>query len=312
VTSHTVANVPHAENVANGLYPTDRPVEQAKLCLSCHFGNEDRFVTHRIMGAGHPRMAFEIETFGTIEPAHYKVDADYVKRKGEHNPIRLWAIGQAYASQQLLDTLTNPKRGRDGIFPELVLFDCHACHHPMTEQKASLRLGVGSGRVNLNDSNLLMLRAIVRVIDPANSAAFDRQVSQVHLAVAGGAASGADQRAADPMPLAKTLSATIGRYMNRFEQEAFDATVLRSILAALLDETSANQYANYAGAEQAYFSISSLTSSLIKQGGLAASGPVTQRLTSMRKTLANEDKFRSETFLTEVAAMRALIPAQAK
>ena len=55
VTSHTVANVPHAENVANGLYPTDRPVEQAKLCLSCHFGNEDRFVTHRIMGAGHPR-----------------------------------------------------------------------------------------------------------------------------------------------------------------------------------------------------------------------------------------------------------------
>jgi len=114
------------------------------------------------------------------------------------------------------------------------------------------------------------------------------------------------------MPLAKTLSATIGRYMNRFEQEAFDATVLRSILAALLDETSANQYANYAGAEQAYFSISSLTSSLIKQGGLAASGPVTQRLTSMRKTLANEDKFRSETFLTEVAAMRALIPAQAK
>jgi hypothetical protein len=312
VTSHTVANVPHAENVANGLYPTARPVEQAKLCLSCHFGNEDRFVTHRIMGAGHPRMAFEIETFGTIEPAHYKVDADYVKRKGEHNPIRLWAIGQAYASQQLLDTLTNPKRGRDGLFPELVLFDCHSCHHPMTEQKASLRLGVGSGRVNLNDSNLLMLRAIVRVIDPANSAAFDRQVSQVHLAVAGSVAGGADQRAADPIPLAKSLSAAIGRYMNRFEQEAFDATVLRSILSALLDETNANQYANYAGAEQAYFSISSLTSSLIKQGGLAASGPVTQRLTSMRKTLANEDKFRSETFLTEVAAMRALIPAQAK
>jgi hypothetical protein len=153
-----------------------------------------------------------------------------------------------------------------------------------------------------------MLRAIVRVIDPANSAAFDRQVSQVHHAVAGSA----EQRTADPIVLAKNLSATIGRYMNRFEQEAFDATVLRNILLALLDETSANQYANYAGAEQAYFSISSLTSSLIKQGGLAASGPVTQRLTSMRKALANEDKFRGEQFLTEVAAMRALIPAQAK
>ena len=308
VTSHTVANVPHAENVANGLYPTSRPVEQAKLCLSCHFGNDDRFVTHRIMGAGHPRMAFEIETFGALEPAHYKVDADYVRRKGEYNPVRLWAIGQAYASQQLLDTLASAKRGRDGLFPELVLFDCHACHHPMSEQKASLRLGVGSGRVNLNDNNLLMLRVIVRVIDPANSAAFDRQVSQVHHAVAGSA----DQRSADPVALAKNLSATIGRYMNRFEQEPFDAAVLRNILLALLDETNANQYANYAGAEQAYFSISSLTSSLIKQGGLAASGPVTQRLTSMRKALANEDKFRGDLFMTEVAAMRALIPAQAK
>ena len=30
-----------------GLFPTDDPAERARLCLSCHFGNADRFVTHR-------------------------------------------------------------------------------------------------------------------------------------------------------------------------------------------------------------------------------------------------------------------------
>ena len=53
----------HAGNVARGLYPTSDPVAQARLCLSCHFGNRDKFVTHRMMGAGHPRMSFELETF---------------------------------------------------------------------------------------------------------------------------------------------------------------------------------------------------------------------------------------------------------
>ena len=33
------------------------------------------------MGAGHPRMSFELDTFTTVEPAHFKIDADWEKRK---------------------------------------------------------------------------------------------------------------------------------------------------------------------------------------------------------------------------------------
>jgi hypothetical protein len=71
----------HDRNVAAGLYPTDDPMARAELCLSCHFGDQTKFVTHRIMGAGHPRLSFELDTFTAIEPAHFVVDDDYHERK---------------------------------------------------------------------------------------------------------------------------------------------------------------------------------------------------------------------------------------
>ena len=49
---------------------------RAGLCLSCHFGNQEKFVTHRMMGAGHPRMSFELDTFTQLQPAHFVVDED--------------------------------------------------------------------------------------------------------------------------------------------------------------------------------------------------------------------------------------------
>ena len=71
------------------MYPTDQPVARAQLCLSCHFGTEqNKFVTHRIMGAGHPRMSFELDTFTAIQPAHYIADKDYAERKGAPNGVQ--------------------------------------------------------------------------------------------------------------------------------------------------------------------------------------------------------------------------------
>ena len=34
-----------AKNLELGMYPTDEPVARAKLCLSCHFGNREKFET---------------------------------------------------------------------------------------------------------------------------------------------------------------------------------------------------------------------------------------------------------------------------
>ena len=55
----------HKANLDAGLYPTENPVARAEKCLSCHFGDpsdESRFVTHRLMGAGHPRLSSRSRT----------------------------------------------------------------------------------------------------------------------------------------------------------------------------------------------------------------------------------------------------------
>ncbi|MCY7387568.1 MAG: cytochrome c family protein, partial [Burkholderiales bacterium] len=123
----------HEKNIENGMYSTSDAVSRAKLCMSCHYGNKDKLVTHRIMGAGHPRMSFELDTFTEIAPKHFVVDKDYSERKKVWDGAKTWAIGQALAVSETMTILADPKRGRDGVFPELVLFDCHACHHPMAE-----------------------------------------------------------------------------------------------------------------------------------------------------------------------------------
>ena len=63
IARHTDKDATRAKNIANGLFPTDNIIERTRLCLSCHYGTSDHFVTHKIMGAGHPRISFELDTF---------------------------------------------------------------------------------------------------------------------------------------------------------------------------------------------------------------------------------------------------------
>ena len=300
IKSHTLDGNRHADNLEKGMYPTDSPVAQAKLCLSCHFGDQNRFVTHRIMGAGHPRISFELETFTSLQPAHFRVDDDWHKRKGDYNPIKVWAIGQVIASQQLLNIFTDPKLGRDGIFPELVVFDCHACHHPMSQQKWTPRLGVGPGRIRLNDSNLLMLRAIVRVVDPANAASFNRGVMQMHQAVSGNA----EAEGLDAIGSAQKVSASLDNYVNIIKNSSFDLPQLKKVYLALIDEAIDGQYSDYAGAEQAYMAISNLSLSLANMGGLGSAPQVNSQLANMRKTLSNDESYQPRIFAKQLADLK--------
>lgn len=304
--THVAPNATHEQNIADGLYPTDRPVAMAQLCLSCHFGNENKLVTHRIMGAGHPRLSFDLDTFAAIQPPHYKFD-DSKDGKGSRDGVQIWAIGQAIAARELLNTLVDPKRGHDGLFPELVLFDCHACHHPMSEKKWQPRTGTGPGRVRLNDSNLLMVRSIVKVVSPAQSAAFNAQILLVHKAVSGDP----DAKGADPLVEARNLSAMLDAQIKQFEQFNFTRAELTKVLRNLIDEGLSNGYTDYAGAEQAFMAVSSVSSFLQKQGGVSASREVNSVLSSMRKTLANDERYSPDQFKSDLTKLKNLMAGQA-
>ncbi|NBU59328.1 MAG: hypothetical protein EBS23_06080 [Betaproteobacteria bacterium] len=304
---HTVDGRTHAENIADGLYPTANPTAQARLCLSCHFGDDSRFVTHRIMGAGHPRISFEIKTFTALEPAHWKVDADYVQRKGSYDPLRIWAIGQAIAAQQILDVVSDPKR-RDGLFPELVAFDCHACHHPMSDKRWNARLGTGPGVVRVNDSSLLMVRAIVRATDPSASAGFDAQVRAMHLAVS----TGKKPAGKTEVDMVRELSATIGGMLPALERQSFAPATMRKVLLALIDESRESSYSDYAGAEQAYMAITNVANDLLQSGTLVMSDDLRRNMTDLLKALANDEKYKPDVFANRLLTLRNVVALQAR
>jgi hypothetical protein len=169
ISSHTDITLAREENILKGLLPIDRPQVRAKVCLSCHLGNKDKFASHDIMGAGHPRLAFELDTFGLLQPLHYVVDEDYKAQKWFGNSYMTWLYGQFEASRQTLTLIEEKLTENDSLFPELALFDCHSCHHSMSDLAWTKAKGQGfkPGTVRLNDGNLKMLLAIA-AITPLN------------------------------------------------------------------------------------------------------------------------------------------------
>ncbi len=285
------ATAQHAANIDDGMYPTSDAVARAKLCMSCHYGNQDKLVTHRIMGAGHPRMSFELDTFTEIAPKHFVVDKDYSERKKVWDGAKTWAIGQALAVSETMNILADPKRGRDGVFPELVLFDCHACHHPMSENrwkpKTAFGPSISPGLVRLNDSSMLMLRAITRAIDPQLGDRVAAQTQKLHRAIAGDGDAFAEAAA-----LRKLAQETVPVMSGA----TFSSQTMATVLSRLIEDGIQGAYSDYAAAEQATLAIGSIGAYLAKQGALTSAQKFNASLKKITQSLARDEQYKPREF----------------
>ncbi len=259
--AHVAGLTPTAELQKLGMFPTEDPVARAGLCLSCHLGDDTRFVTHRIMGAGHPRLAFELDTFTEIQPAHYQVDDDYRRRKAVASGVQTWAIGQAMAVARTMALLADTGRRMSGTFPELSFFDCHACHRPMSNLRWQPResTGLGPGMVRFNDANLLMLRLLARRLAPEDGQALSARLRMLHAAMTEGRG--------DAASVARDIKGIADRLVQRFARHAFGPEDMRGLLGAVVTDGREGHFSDYAGAEQATMALASLAQALRRAGG---------------------------------------------
>ena len=303
--THISAAATHKVNVENGLYPSANPMSRAKLCLSCHFGDETRFVTHRIMGAGHPRMSFELDTFTAIQPAHFVVDKDYRDRKGAWNGVQVWAIGQAMSLDLLLDAFVDPKRGRDGIFPELVLFDCYSCHRSMSnprwEPKESIGLGPGIPRIS--DSNMLMLRVIAKQLDSALAGEFAQGIVALHKSTRGGSYG-------EMLDAAKSLKKVLSRLMDKFSAHSFGKADVKALLAGVVADGLAGEYRDYPGAEQATMALSAIVDTMRNTGAINDSQfkALNAALQKVYTAVEKDEEYQSAAFVSALKTFKAAMP----
>jgi len=248
------------------------------------------------MAAGHPRLSFELDTFTELwrtagRQPHYRVDADYRERKSPPAHSYTWAVGVLAEARQRLGLILDSNFAGDGMFPELGLYDCHACHRTMkTVQWRSLpRHGdAGPGVPFINDGTLVMSLAMVKAIAPGEADELLAALTKMH--VASSSSVEAIQAAAKELDgLLRTLQSRLSPSTIRNRGDA----VLREILASAAE----GNFLDYVSAEQAFMAVQMLAIELNDTELEAA-------LDDLAKSLENDERYQPRQFsrLLEVHA----------
>lgn len=124
----------------DGFINADDLLTRARMCASCHVGDQDRDMNHDIIAAGHPALRYEFTTFHQRQPKHWRDEESGAAWRYE---AQLWLAGQIAAMDASLSLINsrasngNPSyHGMTGIqsvsqWPELSAYDCAACHHTL-------------------------------------------------------------------------------------------------------------------------------------------------------------------------------------
>jgi cytochrome c554/c'-like protein len=295
IESHAAQSATHKDNVARGMYPSELPLKRAQLCLSCHLGTKDKFATHAIMGAGHPRLSFELEAYTSLQPAHYVVDADYDQRKGRIAGMNLWLTGQIENTRRMLTLLQTDMYHSGGMFPEFAFYDCHSCHHPMDKIRWNAQragAGIKPGTLRLQTQNLIVLQAVTETFEPA---ALNELVGLTNGLIRAGQRDRASVTAA-----AKTLLDWVEKRdaMTRRQFSTADVTAMRRMLVKY---GAADKAGDFAAAEQIVLGVESLSYSLGDRDRKKAT------LDALFNAVKNDTVFNPQQFATVAAnAQRSL------
>lgn len=296
----------HANNVRNGLRPLEQPQVRARVCLDCHLGSDQpgQFVTHAMMAAGHPRITFELDLFSSFQQ-HHDVDADYVQRKGQPDPVRLWAVGQAEAVARATDLFAQSRFGLEGVFPQFTFYDCHSCHRPIADgpgQPLTFETNPGRpltfGQPPFNDENIIMLDAVAGVVAPARAASFRAASRALHTGMNEGR--GEAQRAALALrDEARALSdALSGSSANGF-----------AVIEAIGSRAIAPRFTDYAGSVQAVMAVDTLLNALVAEGRVTtgAAAGIRADLNRAYEAVRSPESYRPQAFRTALGnAVRAV------
>ena len=118
---------------AQGFVNSNDLLTRARMCATCHVGDQDRDMNHDIIAAGHPPLRYEFATYHARQPKHWRdSEADAAWRY----EAQLWLAGQIAALDASMSLLEERASCGDrdspraiSRWPELAAYDCASCHH---------------------------------------------------------------------------------------------------------------------------------------------------------------------------------------
>jgi hypothetical protein len=285
---HAAAQATHDQNIQNGLIDTVNLENRAKLCLSCHQGDETKRVTHDLYGAGHPRLRFELDTYGILQPKHWIVDEDYRSRKEDYIPIKAWLVGQIVQAQGFVAMLKNPHVKGSGLLPELSVFDCYSCHHSLSQSQWKDRsYGGKPGQLHLNLTPLILVEQSIKDSHPDLAGELQQHLSILDAEY---------QRDGTPSTVANLAALLGSKVLPAAKRINTDEQFCTSVMRSLAKLGTTQQPLKFELAEQIGMGIqaAAATTPTLSQKHEAA-------LHSLFATIKNADTFSPRAFATALA-----------
>jgi hypothetical protein len=283
--AHTVAGWKTRGNDL-GMVDLADPFTCADMCANCHVGGPPtvdgaiREVTHDLVAAGHPRLAFELRGYKKAEPPHWRDRFAAPADAAAPGPLDEWAAGRlatlaAYLGQMELqsDAARTGRRGLTcGAWPEFTSFDCHGCHRPAAfaalVPPSAVRLGAPPGSPRLEP----MYWTHLDVMLPAAEAEI--------LSGARGAIDRAWARPPDSRSLAAALRAVEAARQGLHDR--LSASPAGDLASRIVAGTNA---ANWAEAVSALGALEAVADREAAAGRLPKAGDVPTRLAALRDLL---------------------------
>ncbi|MBK5290490.1 MAG: hypothetical protein JJE04_02195 [Acidobacteriia bacterium] len=246
----------HAASVAAGLIDTKNLATRAKNCLECHLGSADRVVDHDLIAAGHPDLAFELDTFSWAQPIHHR---EPKPSAGNTLPrARNWAVGQAVAfaeGMRLLSTRASKS------WPEFAELECYQCHHDLRAESWRIQRGYAGrrpGSLQVNQARVDLFRLLVAQASPGQAAAVNSAIQQVTSAVSTRFADGAGVAAA-----AASAARQADTVVTAMAGADFTSDKVRALVKALNDDIDRIAGSGPHSAEQATMALDALSAAYL-------------------------------------------------
>ena len=166
----------HEASVKVGMIDTRDLNVRAKLCLSCHLGTAEQVVDHELIAAGHPDLAFELDTFTAAQPAHHRARPAAMR-------LRAWAVGQTTALAEGMRLLTTHT---EKSWPEFSDLECYQCHHDLRKDSWRIERGYAGrkpGSLRVNMARYEVVRQLAATAAPDQRAALESAMAALTAAV---------------------------------------------------------------------------------------------------------------------------------
>ncbi|HYL75506.1 MAG TPA: multiheme c-type cytochrome [Bryobacteraceae bacterium] len=256
---HTTRDWKYDKSLELGMYNTRNLIKRSEKCLSCHLGNAEKTVDHELIAAGHPDLYFELDSFMSVMPPHWKeVDKD------PWFGVRALAVGQAVQLREQLKRVARESTG--GIWPEYAELDCFACHHSLTAAKDSWRLKRGypdrrPGNPPWNLSRYVVFKRVIQEADPGAARQLEAENAKVFSLVT---ALNSDRRQIASQ--ATSTSEIANRLAETLSNMKFDSAMTLRLMKGIAGDGATIAEQGERAAEQATMALDSLFIAYVQNG----------------------------------------------